>query len=92
VTAAPPTGVLVITFWADGSADELRLKVVSTTDVIAGVEHRFVSTEPKEVLEYVRSWLSETGDAIVTAARRSPVSVVRQGLTEAGGNPEREGE
>ena len=92
MTAVPPTGVLVITFWADGTADELRLKVVSTTDVIAGTEHRFVSTEPEEVLQYIRDWLGNCGDAIVTAARRPPVSVIGQGLTEADSNHEREGE
>ena len=92
MTAVPPTGVLVITFWADGTADELRLKVVSTTDVIAGTEQRFVSTESEEVLQYVRGWLSNVGDAIVTATRQSPVSVIGQGLTQAGSNHGREGE
>ena len=88
----PPTGVLVITFWLDGTANELRLRVVSTTDIIAGAEHRFTSTDPEEVLEFVRSWLTEFGDAMVTAVPRRPASFIRQGRAAAGGDPQGEGE
>lgn len=88
----PPTGVLVITVWADPTVDELRLRVVSNPDVVAGAEIRFSSSEPEEVLAFVRSWLTEFGDAIVTAARRRPVSVVRRGPTEVGGPSEGEDE
>jgi hypothetical protein len=52
--------VLVITVWASTEAGgELRLRVVSNTDVISGVEHRFNSTEPEEVLGQVRAWLAD---------------------------------
>jgi hypothetical protein len=90
--SAPPIGVLVITVWADETVDELRLRVVSTTDIVGGAEHRFVSSKPEEVLGFVRTWLTEFGDAIVTAARRRPVSVVRRDPAEAGGQPEGEDE
>ena len=89
--AVPPTGVLVITVWADPTVDELRLRVVSNTDVVAGAEHRFISSEPEDVLGFVRSWLTEFGDAIVTASRRRPVSVVRRDPTELGGDHEGKG-
>jgi hypothetical protein len=37
--------MLVITTWANATDDE-RPRVVSNTDIFAGVEHRFTSTEP----------------------------------------------
>jgi hypothetical protein len=88
--------VLVITVWASAEAGgELRLRVVSNTDVISGVEHRFHSTEPEEVLGQVRAWLADfaahqsggaqvPGDAGVTRARQSPVSLIRDGPAEQG--------
>ena len=87
-----PTGVLVITAWADATVDELRLRVVSNTDVVGGAEHRFTSNEPEVVLGYVRSWLTEFGDAVVTAPRRRSVNVVRRGPPEVGAQPVGEGE
>jgi hypothetical protein len=87
VTAAPLTGLLVITLCMDETATEPRLKVVSTTDVIGGTEHRIAFTGTAEIPAYVRCWLSDVGDAVVTAPRRRPVSVVRHGRT--GGNPGR---
>ena len=82
---------MVITVWADATDNGLRLKVVSNTDVIAGVEHRFISSEPEEVLGFIRSWISAFGDATVTQAEQRHVSVVRQDPPEASGNPKRKG-
>lgn len=92
------TGVLVITVWASAeSGGELRLRVVSNADVISGVEHRFNSNEPEEVLSHVRAWLAtfseahQPGDAGVTPARQSPVSLIRDDPGEQG-RRRREGE
>lgn len=80
------TGVLVITVWASTEAGgELRLRVVSNTDVISGAEHRFNSTEPEEVLGQVRAWLAdfaaahEPGKAGQTRGAHSPGDPHRPG-------------
>lgn len=86
------TGVLIVTVSAEAAGGELRLRVASNSDVIAGVEQRYAFTQPKEVLQFVRNWLAGFGDATVTASARHPVSVVRQELPELDMNPGRKGE
>jgi hypothetical protein len=79
-----PTGVLAITVWAEMNEPGLRIRVVSNADVVASPERRFTSTQPEEVIAFVRNWLSEFRDAAVTASRRRTAKVVRQEVQETG--------
>lgn len=54
---------MVITAWLEEeSPGTFRLRVMSSTDLVAHPEHRFATTRPAEVLSYVRGWLADFAD------------------------------
>src|SRR5690348_4440885 len=80
------TGVLVARAWHDGPADEIRVRLTWSADVVDDQEpetaHQAVTGTVEEVIVVVRAWLARIGAAdrgrslrrtsVQTAARRKP--------------------
>ena len=61
------TGVLVARSWHDGTADEIRVRLTWSADVVDDQEsdtaHQAVTGTVEEVIVVVRAWLAQIGAA-----------------------------